>query len=146
MWSPEKNIWYWCINLHMWPCPKFQTSSELILDIHFPVIYLSKAQVHWSKLYSASSYHHHFDGLVHDCSNSSALALELLQSCTKPLICSVIWTSSLRKSTCPIKIILPFICNSKTLTKATTDKAPFTIFCSNNIIIQAENKRNYGGL
>ena len=26
----------------------------------------------------------YFYGLVHDCSNSSALALELLQSCTKP--------------------------------------------------------------
>ena len=25
-----------------------------------------------------------FDGLVQDCSNSSALAMELLQSCTKP--------------------------------------------------------------
>ena len=29
----------------------------------------------------------HIDGLVPDCSNSSALAVELLQSCTKPLIC-----------------------------------------------------------
>ena len=28
----------------------------------------------------------HLDGLVQDCSNSSALAMELLQSCTKPLI------------------------------------------------------------
>ena len=28
----------------------------------------------------------HIDGLVQDCSNSSALAMELLQSCTKPLI------------------------------------------------------------
>ena len=27
------------------------------------------------------------DGLVQDCSNSIANALELLQSCTKPLIC-----------------------------------------------------------
>ena len=27
------------------------------------------------------------DGLVQDCSNSSALAMELLQSCTKPTIC-----------------------------------------------------------
>ena len=27
------------------------------------------------------------DGLVQDCSNSSALAMELLQSCTKPSIC-----------------------------------------------------------
>ena len=29
--------------------------------------------------------HHHLNGLVQDCSNSSANALELLQSCTKPL-------------------------------------------------------------
>ena len=28
----------------------------------------------------------HFDGLVQDCSNSSALAMELLQSCTKASI------------------------------------------------------------
>ena len=28
----------------------------------------------------------HFDGLVQDCSISSALAMEILQSCTKPLI------------------------------------------------------------
>ena len=27
-----------------------------------------------------------FDGLVQDCSNSSASAMELLQSCTKPSI------------------------------------------------------------
>ena len=30
------------------------------------------------------------DGLVHDCSISSALAMELLQSCTKP---SIFWLS-----------------------------------------------------
>ena len=30
------------------------------------------------------------DGLAQDCSNSSALAMELLQSCTKPSIC-VFW-------------------------------------------------------
>ena len=29
-------------------------------------------------------YFYHVDGLVQDCSNSSALAVELLQSCTKP--------------------------------------------------------------
>ena len=28
-------------------------------------------------------------GLVHNCSNSSALAMELLQSCTKPSICPI---------------------------------------------------------
>ena len=31
----------------------------------------------------------YIDGLVQDCSNSSALAMELLQSCTKPSICAV---------------------------------------------------------
>ena len=29
------------------------------------------------------------DGLVQDCSNSIALAMELLQSCTKPSMCSI---------------------------------------------------------
>ena len=33
---------------------------------------------------------HYFDGLAQDCSNSSAIAVELLQSCTKPLICSLL--------------------------------------------------------
>ena len=32
------------------------------------------------------SWHHHCDGLVQDCSNSIADALELLQSCTKAVI------------------------------------------------------------
>ena len=31
--------------------------------------------------------HDKIDGLVQDCSNSSALAMELLQSCTKPSKC-----------------------------------------------------------
>ena len=32
---------------------------------------------------SALHFHEHVDGLVQDCGNSSALAMELLQSCTK---------------------------------------------------------------
>ena len=32
------------------------------------------------------SYKRDLDGLVQDCSNSIALAVELMQSCTKPLI------------------------------------------------------------
>ena len=31
---------------------------------------------------------HSMDGLVQDCNNSSALAMELLQSCTKPSVYS----------------------------------------------------------
>ena len=33
----------------------------------------------------------YFDGLVQDCSNSIANALELLQSCTKPSICGLLF-------------------------------------------------------
>ena len=55
-------------------------------------------RTHWSPTYTNTSpgiastyiiisYHHyHIDGLVQDCSNSNALAMELLQSCTKPSI------------------------------------------------------------
>ena len=33
----------------------------------------------------------HIDGLAQNCSNSSALAVELLQSCAKPLICNKLY-------------------------------------------------------
>ena len=40
-----------------------------------------------------SNYTLWFDGLVQDCSNSSAVAMELLQSCTEPL--SFMWINDL---------------------------------------------------
>ena len=45
-----------------------------------------------SLLHAILSYHVilNIDGLVQDCSNSSALAMELLQSCTKPSICTTL--------------------------------------------------------
>ena len=39
-------------------------------------------------------YSYHIDGLVQNCSNSSALAMELLQSCTKPSIIPLTWAHS----------------------------------------------------
>ena len=42
----------------------------------------------------------HIDGLVQDCSNSSALAMELLQSCTKPSISFRFSLLGLRLSRC----------------------------------------------
>ena len=38
------------------------------------------------KLYGTQSFQVRFDGLVQDCSISSALAMDKLQSCTKPSI------------------------------------------------------------
>ena len=40
------------------------------------------------------------DGVVQDCSNSSALAMELLQSCTKPSLCTVKLSSFLLATVC----------------------------------------------
>ena len=42
---------------------------------------------HIEKSIRSACYQEHFEGLVQDCSNSIAKALELLQSCAKPLIC-----------------------------------------------------------
>ena len=39
--------------------------------------------------YMHTSIYAYIDGLVQDCSNSSALAMELLQSCTKPSIYAI---------------------------------------------------------
>ena len=50
------------------------------------------------------SYHHYIDGLVQDCSISSANALEILQSYTKPSICYVICLSLLTYPSSPINI------------------------------------------
>ena len=36
----------------------------------------------------------YIDSLVQDCSSSSALAMELLQSCAKPSICSAVYRRS----------------------------------------------------
>ena len=40
-------------------------------------------------MYGTKENRHNIDGLVQDCSNSSALAMELLQSCTKLSICRI---------------------------------------------------------
>ena len=48
---------------------------------HALVIYNLQCNHVWT-LYTS-----YIDGLVQDCSNSSVLAMELLQSCTKPSMC-----------------------------------------------------------
>ena len=55
--------WYWCLN-----------SSFSLVEIEI------------KQLITSRDYILHFDGLVQDCSNSSALAVELMQSCTKPSV------------------------------------------------------------
>ena len=59
------------VQLRPWP-------RVYILDIR----YVFAGNIH--QYYT--SVHLNIDGFVHDCSTSSALAMELLQSCTKPSI------------------------------------------------------------
>ena len=55
-----------------WPAPR----SSFIMEI--PILVLKHPLWRFTQ--------HNVYGSVQDCSNSSALAMELLQSCTKPLI------------------------------------------------------------
>ena len=50
---------------------------------------------------------HQIKGLVQDCSNSSANALELLQSCTKPLWLSRKFPYAAENCPCPIPVPIP---------------------------------------
>ena len=47
----------------------------------------------FSKRINVSHQKVNIDGLVQDCSNSSVLAMELLQSCIKPSICDIWYIS-----------------------------------------------------
>ena len=70
-----------------------QSTTIFILKNSFENVCKAQSFCSSIKVKSRSQFHNHVDGLVQDCSNSSALAMELLQSCTKPLMyssCSVI--------------------------------------------------------
>ena len=54
----------------------------------------------WFKPWDTILKHDGIDGLVQDCSNSSALAMELLQSCSKPS--SISWYGNTFSFTCPL--------------------------------------------
>ena len=55
-----------------------------VLNLYMPNCF--EKQIHKSVSYHSSPITIYIDDLVQDCSNSSALAMELLQSCAKPLI------------------------------------------------------------
>ena len=67
--------------------PQSLTGGEWVNQFHF-CNFLNKAIFEFLVNRPVYIFYHtsHIDGLVQDCSNSSALAMELLQSCTKPSI------------------------------------------------------------
>ena len=60
-------------------------------------------------LYSDTSTNRHTDGFVQECSISSALAMEILQSCAKPWI----WYQCICRVVCPLFIRNIFLQNIK---------------------------------
>ena len=66
------------------PCIIFSASLRANLLLASEQIYVVKLICIIAKTFNNAD--GHFNGLVQDCSNSIANALELLQSCTKPSI------------------------------------------------------------
>ena len=61
---------------HTWKCSTVWPTVEIVVDLAFPNTGCTRWV--WKRI-------RHLNGLVQDCSNSNALAMELLQSCTKTL-------------------------------------------------------------
>ena len=84
------------------------------------------------------------DGLVQDCSNSSALAMELLQACTKPLIWSC-FSRSLTFITIPEELELNMSRNEVTKSgiyrKQVVKAAADDIWCDTTRIVIVKWKR-----
>ena len=73
----------------------------------------------------------HIDGLVQDCSNSSVQAMELLQSCTKPSIYSILDEVEHTYNATPVKLAIKSFAligtgNIQTLFSALLTGVPFT--------------------
>ena len=84
-------IWNWTLNLIAdVPVPSGTRSSAVTIMFHISDLVQDYSNSNWQwklpRLVPGHQYDQYIDGLVQDCSNSSALAMELLQSCTKPLM------------------------------------------------------------
>ena len=85
--SPRSAMWKACL-CHICTSPWWRGLSWYAGTIILPKIHFS---FHFKNHFSNDRTHGQIvwfpiDGLVQGCSNSSALAMELLQSCTKPLV------------------------------------------------------------
>ena len=87
---------FWNMKFDQWkvilPPTKFKENMALLTALPWLLAWHHELQAHllaWrsSSLGPVYMWEGHFDGLVQDCSNSSVLAMELLQSCSKPSIC-----------------------------------------------------------
>ena len=73
-------VWWKHYMCQRFPCVTVHNTPHLLFDCTLHAIALSSML---GVVYCANSY---IEGLVQGCSNSSALAMELLQSCAKPTI------------------------------------------------------------
>ena len=81
---PHNLLTWWMIGILCW------SDSHRSLDLCQSTILFACGNIWKGAWQSGSCRHKYIDGLVvQDCSNSSALAMELLQSCTEPSIYSI---------------------------------------------------------
>ena len=89
---PSHSLWYHC-NVHS-HIPWFYMENTIkFLDM---AVFWQCFKFTHLLLRCPHSWWHHFGGLVQDCSISSALAMEILQSCSKQLTWSIVNHSKLR--------------------------------------------------
>ena len=69
-----------------WNSVQYQCTFFCIKCATFTILRVQLLHRGWVSDRNYETLWYHIDGLVQDCSNSSALAMELLQSCTKPSI------------------------------------------------------------
>ena len=79
---------HWTHNYHAWTMRIYPTQSEPSTPVRHTVPREMNLQ---GMILVSDLLHKYIDGLVQDCSNSSVLAMELLQSCAKPSIPPKAW-------------------------------------------------------
>ena len=65
----------------------------VVANKHIQIIIASAGYIEWVGNQWFHTAPHYIDGLVQDCSNSSALAMGLLQSCTNPSILTSLYST-----------------------------------------------------
>ena len=101
--APSRPSWRHCnVNIRLcWLCRFYAYLLRFMLNCHHSITlvtpnntthiktmrFTGRRRTYCSRRHLNDTYKQHFDGLVQDCSNSIANALELLQSCIKDVFC-----------------------------------------------------------
>ena len=85
----------------------------------------------------------HIDGLVQNCSISSVLAMEILQSCTKPSISSLTWNLQNTPNDSPLRVRYGMSHNEYYGSKCMIKGHKFISVCNYNIVYLQNGNLNH---